>query len=83
MSLLALSIERPLPSYNYPVPDNPLVLPKRTTTSKPEEGGSKRLAVPKNPEEKNKKTSQEENLDCKDDSDVSKCQKAQNRPDEG
>ena len=48
MSLLALSFERPLAGYNYQVPDNPLVLPKRrprtttttTTTSKPEEGGT-------------------------------------------
>jgi len=37
MSLLALSIEKPMAGYNYAVPDNPLVLPKRrTTTSKPE-----------------------------------------------
>lgn len=52
MSLLALSIERPMAGYNYPVPDNPLVLPKRTTTtsttttSKPEEGVSSRLPLP-------------------------------------
>ena len=33
MSLLALSFERPLAGYNYQVPDNPLVLPKRRTTT--------------------------------------------------
>ena len=49
MSLLALSFERPLAGYNYQVPDNPLVLPKRrrtTTTSKPEVGGAYNYPVP-------------------------------------
>ena len=43
MSLLALSSERPMSGYNYPVPDNPLVLPARrktTTTVEPEKAGN-------------------------------------------
>ena len=44
MTLLALSSERPMSGYIYPVPDNPLVLPARrsktTTTAKPEEAGN-------------------------------------------
>ena len=49
MSLLALSFERPQAGYNYQIPDNPLVLPKRrrtTTTSKPEVGGAYNYPVP-------------------------------------
>jgi len=61
MSLLALSMERPMAGYNYAVPDNPLVLPKRparkTTTSKPPEKettteleeGTYQYPVPENP----------------------------------
>merc|ERR1712038_1916486 len=61
MSLLSLSMEMPMAGYNYAVPGNPLVLPKRparkTTTSKPEketttellEEGTYQYPVPENP----------------------------------